>query len=266
MARTIEAEKFDGDRSNLHEISEILERIRNIESLIDTLKTDADDEIHNGRVDDDVSVNVLFLSIPLKSIRSSIRAAKAEIERRGPTNLLYVADVLENASAIASNIWERTKDIIGLIPRSISGGIHKVATSTANIASKSLVLLVRARLNAKRTKGINYTKESYSIYLNSVRKELINSIEDFKRWRAQSLERVLSSYLYRFIFYNVDLYDYNRDIVAMMNRDVESFHLLGVSDLQEYVINKAEIVLNNISRKILILEQDISGGTFGRRE
>lgn len=243
--------------SDEHYVSDILTKINKIEKIIEDLKFDAESERIDKSIHDDLSVNLFFLSVPLKSIRSAIRVAKEELNKRSPISYAYVSNILEKASAVASNIWDTTKSIIGHIPTSVSSRVHAVALSTAKIASDSMILLIRARIRTKNVKVGKYSKEADAIRLNYIRHELINMIEDYRQWEPIGVDYITNSVLFKFIYYDLSVRRFNQDIVAEINRDLEKFHTMSVSVLQYYVIEKAEIVLRRVSGRLFDLEREI---------
>jgi hypothetical protein len=251
---------LEGDPAQA-ELERIYQKLESIEHTIKQLEADAKELLKKDPIYDGITVNAWPFSIPVSSIRRTVSAAKLEIEKKSGINIEYFISLMTSAYEVANSLWEQTKKAYRSFPKQVHERVHKIAMESASAASNSLILLMRRRIKASKPRVHGFSKEAEAIQINAYRKQIIELMEDFLYYRPKSNDLLWNSALFRFIYYERIISLYSPEVVRQISRDMVAVSGLSTEEIHDYIYGKANGVLNDLSKILFSLEEEIRNQT-----
>lgn len=254
---SIQAESDDLDRND-RELSELADEIRKLNSFIQAEKSFVEtmDRVPSfmKKTAEAVQINLFFVSIPVQSVIDLIETAKKQMDKSSNQNIRFVSSLLTNASFIINDFIKKSRDFLRSMPNRVQEFAESVRTRTTLTASHVANYVYTRKIRKIKPRFSDYSDESSSYQLSTVRDVLIDYLVDFKRWSPERTDDIFTSALFKLIFYGDIYYPHSRPSVEKISRDMSNLRNQPTEVVHTYMITRVEEIVDAISAEIRRLE------------
>lgn len=241
----------DDIRKELNELSEMVKKLDTfIQEETKFAKLDSQIEKAAGMA----QINLFFFSIPMQSVFDLVKAARAELEKPGNISVRYVSSLLTNASVIANEFWEGVKKTVSNIPIKYQEFTRTIRVQTSLAASKAINYVYKAKLRKIKPRADTFSQETESFALSNKREILIKFLVDFRLWNPKDVETIFNSSLFIMLFLDKSFYPFSKKVADEISQDIIFLQDEEVIYVHNYVCQKSEEVIDELSREIKRIE------------